>query len=494
MNKLEEVFKKSGIPTHTFVQPVEYNKLLVSLRTPGRGLVIEGPSGIGKTTCVLKILNDIGLNGKATILSGRDRHDIEYIDLLPELGEVGLVIIDDFHRLEENIKENLADLIKNLADREDEKSKVVIIGINKAGNSLIHFAHDLTGRIDTIPFEVNPEEKMEELIRKGEKALNVEISIYKDIIKEAHGSFHITQMLCHETCLDAGILEEQNEKKIIDNSFEVIQQKVFDELSTTFLQRAKKFATGPRLRKEGRAPYFHLLHWLAQSDEWSLQVDELANKYPEHKGSVSQITEKGYLLGHLDKNPELKDVIHFEEKTKVLSVEDPKFVYFIRNILWSKFANQIGYHSIEFPLKYDFALSFAGSDREIAENLSMMLQEHELNVFYDKHEQHRILAKNIEDYLGPIYRSEAQFVIVLLGPDYPKRIWTKFESDQFKNRFGDNAIIPIWFSDAEPGIFDETRRYGGLSIDRSLDIEPQLQTICEVVCKKLEEERIQGVG
>ena len=46
---LEDVFKTSGTPTYTFVRPVEYTKLIVALRTKGRGLVVEGPSGIGKT-------------------------------------------------------------------------------------------------------------------------------------------------------------------------------------------------------------------------------------------------------------------------------------------------------------------------------------------------------------------------------------------------------------------------------------------------------------
>ena len=91
MKKLEEVFKKSGIPKYTFVEPLEYRKLLVSLRTPGRGLVVEGPSGIGKTTCVLKILDDIGLVGDALVLSGRQKDDIECIAELPDLGEIGLV-------------------------------------------------------------------------------------------------------------------------------------------------------------------------------------------------------------------------------------------------------------------------------------------------------------------------------------------------------------------------------------------------------------------
>jgi len=44
--KLEEVFKISGVPTYTFVEPGEYGKIIVSLRTPGRGMLVEGPSGI----------------------------------------------------------------------------------------------------------------------------------------------------------------------------------------------------------------------------------------------------------------------------------------------------------------------------------------------------------------------------------------------------------------------------------------------------------------
>jgi len=57
--RLEEVFKLSGVPTYTFVRPVEYDQLRIALRTPGRGLVIEGPSGIGKTTAVRSALRDL---------------------------------------------------------------------------------------------------------------------------------------------------------------------------------------------------------------------------------------------------------------------------------------------------------------------------------------------------------------------------------------------------------------------------------------------------
>lgn len=489
MKNLEDVFKRSGIPTDTFIEPVEYNSLFVSIRTPGRGTIVEGPSGIGKTTSALRIIDSIAQGKAVTSLSGRNPDDYDLIASLPEMGDLGIVLIDDFHRLPDKTKFVLADYIKLLADTENKKSKIVIVGINKAGQSLLNYASDLTGRIDTITFESNPEEKILELISKGENALNIKINIKEDIVKEAQGSFHLTQMLCHEACVEAGILEEKKEEQITAASMEVIRERVLRDLAQTFFPKAKLFATGPRLRKEGRAPYFFLLHWLALGKEWTMNVADAIRQNPAHRGSIGQIVDKGYLVDHIERNSELQDVIHFDVQTKELSIEDPKFVYYLRNLLWSKFCEKIGFCSVDFTSKYDYALSFAGADRDVAEGLFTCLSEHELSVFYDKNEQHRILAQNVEDYLAPIYKSEAAFVVVLLGKEYPKRIWTKFESDQFKERFGDNAVIPIWFSDAPPGMFDETTKVGGVTFDRESDIKAQISEICELLCSKIAEHK-----
>jgi flagellar biosynthesis GTPase FlhF len=61
MALLEEVFTLSGIPTVTFVEPSRFQEIKVSLRTPGRCMVIEGPSGIGKTTTVTKAIAELNL-------------------------------------------------------------------------------------------------------------------------------------------------------------------------------------------------------------------------------------------------------------------------------------------------------------------------------------------------------------------------------------------------------------------------------------------------
>lgn len=485
--KLEDVFKRSGMPTFTFVEPREYKSLLVSVRTPGRGTIVEGPSGIGKTTSVLRIIDSLGHTKDVVKLSGRNPDDYDFIAALPGMADLGLVLIDDFHRLPSEIKFRLADHIKLLADREDQKSKIIVVGINKAGQSLIDYASDLTGRIDTIAFEANPDEKVEELIKLGEDALKIELNIRDEIVKESQGSFHLAQMLCHECCIEAGVLEELVETRQTTSSIEVIRERVLADLSKSFFAKAKLFATGPRLRKEGRAPYFHLLRWLASGKEWALNVADAVKQNPEHRGSVGQILDKGYLADHVGKNADLQDVLHFDKDTSELSIEDPKFFFYIKNLLWSKFAEQVGFRSVEFDSRYDYALSFAGADRDIAEKLFSNLQERELSVFYDVNEQHRILANNVEDYLAPIYRSEASFVVVLLGPDYPKRIWTKFESEQFKQRFGENAIIPIWFRNAPPGMFDETSKYGGTTLDRGCPVDAEVERIGSLLCKKIEE-------
>lgn len=486
---LEDVFKTSGTPTYTFVKPVEYTKLIVSLRTKGRGLVVEGPSGIGKTTSINKAIDEVGLNASVTSLSARKKADVEMIQLLPEFSDMGIVVVDDFHVLPNEVKKDLSDFMKTLADEESVTSKLILIGINKAGDSLVSFSPDLNNRIDTIRFEANPEEKIEEMFTLGEGALNISLNIKAELVSESKGSFHIAQLLAKETCICSEVTDNESGREITDTSLETVKAKVIQELSRLFYPKARAFAIGSKLRKEGRAPYLHLLNWLANSPEWSIQIDELLNQHPEMKLSINQVVEKGFLSKLINENSMLQDVIHYDDQSIVLTVEDPKFLFYIRNILWNKFAEQIGFIGIEFTKPYDFALSFAGENRNLAESIADKLLEREISVFYDKNEQHRILAANVEDYLAPIYNSEADYVVVLLSSDYPKKIWTKFESEQFKQRFGDNAIIPIWYSDTNTSLFDESRKYGGLSFKVDSDLDVESSNIVEVLSKKLEDKR-----
>lgn len=491
--RLEDVFKTSGIPTHTFVKPLEYAGLLVALRTAGRGVVIEGPSGIGKTTSVTRALDELGLANKVSKLSARRPDDLALIKELPTIKDIGTVIIDDFHKLDDATKLATADLMKVMADEEDQNSKIVILGINKAGESLVRFASDLNNRLEVIELEANPAEKVAEVIRLGEQALNISINVTKEIVDAAHGSFYIAQMLAHQVCLDASVLERQLAKKETAVSFEATKGKVQDRLARTFSEPTKRFARGTRFRREGRAPYLNLLHLLAMSDEWSLSIDDALMKKPELSGSITQIVEKGYLAELIGKDAELARIFHFDSSARLLTIEDPQYIYFLRNISWPQFAREVGFVTLEFQSRYDAALSFAGSDRALAEAIWQALEAMELEVFYDKNEQHRILAEDVEDYLRPIYQSDAQFVVALLGHDFPKRIWTKFESDQFRKRFAEGAVIPVWFANVPEGAFDESRRVGGFVYDPSQPMGDQVGELATLIARKIGDTRSRTV-
>lgn len=354
---------------------------------------------------------------------------------------------------------------------------------------MVDFAPDLNNRIDTIRFEINSPEAIRELIAKGEQALNISIACADAVANDAGGSFHIAQILCHELCLIDRVIQREDQHRTAAASLEAVKDRVITELARTFSKSAVKFARGPRFRRVGRAPYLHLLRWLAVSEQGTLTLDAAMAQHPEHRGSVGQIVDKEYLSRFLFSHEDLQSVIHFDEYTKVLAIEDPKFIYFIKNLLWSKFVREAGFINMEFKSKYDFAMSFAGEVRPIVERIKDILKESEVEVFYDLDEQHRIITMDVEEYLAPIYRTEARYVVAFLSEHYPRKVWTKFESDHFKSRFGDNSVIPVRFSDVPTGLFDVTYSIGGLSYDPDGDMEEQAQKISDTLLRRLEVDR-----
>ena len=489
MLKLQEVFVLSGPPEHTFVEPVEYTRLLVALQTAGRSIVIEGPSGIGKTTSIEKAIAQAGLQDRVLKLSARKPEDAMFIGELADHQPLGTVLIDDFHRLDDGVKKSLADLMKTLADEGASHSKLVVLGIPNVGQSLIAFGKDLANRIEVVPFEANPEHKVEELLHKGELALNFRLNIKNEIVEASQGSFYIAQMLAYDACIRSKILEKSQEIKITEDSFEAVKSLVMERLARNFHDTTIAFARGTKLRRAGRAPYLHLLYWLSQSKNWSINTDRETDKHPEQRGSVSQVVTKGFLSDLIKSSEDIQRVLHFDENNSTLVAQDPQFVFYIRNISWQSLAEEVGFLSLEFPSRYDFALSFAGADRDIADAIFQKLEDAEVEVFYDLNEQHRILAEDVEEYLGPIYASEAHMVVCILGPEYPKKIWTKFESQQFKQRFKSGGVVPVVLSTAALGVFDEAARVGHIAWDRAGDLEAQSGAVVQSLLRKLADQR-----
>lgn len=484
--QVEDVFKVSGVPTHTFVRPTAFDRLKVALRTPGRGVVIEGPSGIGKSTAVTKVLEELDLDTKVTVLSARDPIDAEYIGLLPEMSSLGTVIIDDFHRLDESIKASVADLLKVTADREDADRKIVIVGINEAGRSLIESAPDLANRVEVIRFEVEPPAKIVELVSAGEAAFNVDIEARQHIVDNARGSFYIAQLLCWDACVEASIIEQPDERVSITTSYTAVQRRVVARQRERFGEAVKAFARGTKFRPSGRAPYLHILRWLAESESWSVHIPEEMRRHPSEKASVGVVHDRGYLAS-LCEQPAIAKLLHFDSDTDILSVEDPMLVYYLRSISWPEFVREVGFTKVDYDENYDVALSFAGEDRPYAEYLRDALEDLGHSVFYDNAEQHRILGEDVEAYLGPIYASGSRYVVAVLGEMYGRKRWTLFESEKYRDRIERGEVLPIWSTKVPPSATDTMRERGNLDFDPDGDLRAQAIKHAETISKKLAE-------
>mgnify|MGYP000928406753 CR=1 FL=1 len=479
--KLHQVFTITGKPTYTFVRPGSYNRLRGALQTPGLGVVVEGPSGIGKTTAVTKAIEETG--GEFTLLNARDESDGGVIRRLPE-GVSGTVVIDEFHRLDKDQKDALANLMKIEADRDGSNLKIVIVGINDAGRSLIDSSPDLTYRVEFIRFGMEPDERIDELIRKGESALNVDIRSRRSIIENAQGSFYIAQTLCYYACMESEISEKNDSVREVNIPYDKIEEIALEKNHITFGEVVREFARGPKFQRAGMAPYYHILKWITESPTWSLNVAEEMKKHPTEKQSVANVLKNG--LVSLCKRESIVKYLHYDKDTRVLSLENPMLGYYLKSIEWKKFARDVGFINVDRDKEFDVALTFAGEDRPFVEKLKECLKRLDYSVFYDFDQQHNILGQDVEDYLSPIYSKKCRYVVVVVGEEYGNKHWTRLEYQKFCDRIGAGEVLVVRSKKVPHSFTDELSGIGSLSYDPDEDLRKEARRVAKVISEKLE--------
>ncbi len=477
---VSDIYVTSGFPEFTFVAPVVYPRLVNALAQRAGGVVVEGPSGIGKTVAVTRAVEQIGNSlGTVKTLSAREPLDHDQIRRIAEEKPKGTWIIEDFHHMSIPDRTAYADAIKFLADQRDPECKIVLVGINNAGQSLLRGASDLLTRITVVQFERNPDENVERLINLGEQYLNIRIPDHPTILSEARGSYLLGQLICRAICESVGLTSENTdgEPLHLQVAIDTVVGAVLEDLDRQFAEVCRRFARGKKPKRAGRAPYLQCLRWLAEGNEWSINLERAVDLNPRYKGSVTQILKKHFLAQHISEDEDITKLIHLSEEN-FLSVEDPRFVFYLRHIDWDKYREQIGFGP-ESSNNYDFALSFAGPQRELARLLFDALAEAGFSVFFDEVERDRMLGEDIRSYLAPIYASGAEFVLVLLGREYPKRYWTAFEQDQYQGRIPKGSVIPIWSPNEAPTFESELTGKGGIVFSSDVPSAPEVEKAVE---------------
>ena len=127
---------------------------------------------------------------------------------------------------------------------------------------------------------------------------------------------------------------------------------------------------------------------------------------------------------------------------------------------------------------YDFAISYAGEDLNIAKEIkqSIIEKSRKYSIFLASDEQSTLVGKDGEKFFEDLFKNSKQ-VIVLFSENYKRKDWPRFEFDVIRKRDEKNRFIPIKL--------DEVQIHGLPSTIFYIHFSNNAAEIAEIAIKKL---------
>jgi hypothetical protein len=110
-----------------------------------------------------------------------------------------------------------------------------------------------------------------------------------------------------------------------------------------------------------------------------------------------------------------------------------------------------------FPDRFDVAISFAGTERELAEKLATAARDAGFQTFYDDFYKFALWGKDLVEFFDDIYRKRSRYCVMFISKEYAERMWTIQErrsalARQLEEK-GQEYILPIRCDGTElPGL------------------------------------------
>ncbi|WP_437487178.1 metallophosphoesterase [Sorangium sp. So ce1014] len=345
---IQSIFRLNGPPDITFVEPSQFPALQVELDTLGSGLIVEGPSRVGKSTAVRKVLALQRPARPQRWLDGKlPPSDFEAVlDGVVRGQDSGHLIVDDVHHLDDALKRQLAVRMKILADQEQPRAKVTVIGINPIGSSLTEALPDLSGRFRIIRMDRQRDVKIAELIIKGEQAANIRFTRRDELITEAGGSFFIAQLLCYQAAVSAGIRAAQERLREVTLGPADVMESIQEELRARYHGDLRDFAAYDEAPPP-RGGCLALLWMLSQTDDGDVSIGEAIHRYPDLAPALQWLRSSN-LQRCFQEQPRLSQLLYYNRAAGTLSLEDPQLKFYLRKLDWRALARASGHRSVQF--------------------------------------------------------------------------------------------------------------------------------------------------
>ncbi len=469
--KLGDVFNEAGLPAVTYVQPAEAQQLKGSLATTGKHVTLVGPSGSGKSTVASRVLDSLGLGPEQVhTFSGRSHVQATSIlevlgrefDVAPTLDEIepwlklyDLVMIDDIHHLSIGARTELASLLKLWHER---GIRLFMIGIAKTSEAILGQDPELAIRNDAWHIGKQNDEFMKQLMTAGEDALNVKFTpgSRETAIAAAQGSPSIFQAICRITCVQADVFATGSNQRTLLVELPLIRSAVVQQYDGRYLNKIVSLARGRRQARSVHDTYYAIIEQVALSGKDQISRDELYHKIVGSGASQKSGVRNSFYralkaLPTVIEENSLSDILIYENGT--LTIDDPVFRFYLDHLDFSRVRSQVNIRRIGY--EYDVAVSFAGPDRAVAEELKDTLEARGLEVFYDFDQQAALWGKDLRKELSKVYSQDAQFMVVCLSEHYPERDWPAFEIEigkQAAAKRTEDYLLPLVVGNTRPAI------------------------------------------
>lgn len=338
-----DIFSTTTTPAPTMVETEEIRRLDYELRNLGKALVLEGPSGTGKTSAAQAAIQRARAAGRSDwrdryfqCKAEDDRARLATLVQAPLRDASGFVLVDDFHELEPAQQQTVGRFAKAALDLQDRKLKIVLIGINGIGSTLIAGIPDLGGgRATVIPFGRQPDQVVHEMIAKGEAAANVVFSRKQDIVEDVRGSLMLAQLICETMLEQQQIRETQRRRRTISTRVHEIRDALLGTLRDQFHQRLGDFVAcdaGCDQRGAGIAALWSL----GNSDTGSIALADVRGRFPDLSDSFDA------LIDHAATPGRWRELLFWSAIDGRLALADPKLGFYLRKLAWEPFARDCG--------------------------------------------------------------------------------------------------------------------------------------------------------
>lgn len=384
--KLEKVFTPSKPAEITYVERYEINRRIDrAIKTSGKQIIIYGYSGVGKTSLIFKKLKQFkrkfiktscisGMTIQDIVLDAFNQLDIYYPSQIDEsesktkggslasnfwfikaglkfekkdegkqinkravdlpitpqnlakfIGEKKLVwVIEDFHKIEETHKKQMAQIMKVFMDASTEyhNLKIIALGAVNSAREVVQYDSEMKSRISEIEVPLMHHDNLKSIIETGEQLLNVSFTenVKNRIITYSSGLPAVTHQLCLLLCELNNIEKTQRIlHKIQFDKFNEAMEEYLEENSDSFRAIFEQ-ATKVTHQRKNENPIDLLKHIIDLNKE-NFTISEIRDVIQRTNRNYKPNNLKKYIDEFLD--PIRSEILRFNENHNTYYFSNP---------------------------------------------------------------------------------------------------------------------------------------------------------------------------